>query len=126
MSKDTSCCEIQELENEKFVSICCAVHYCKQFNLVATAYIPPARKVNEMEEFIITFGRAIDFARENNMKGVLFVGDLNARSTLWGDSLTNKNGCTLEHYIENKLVIILNNGEKTFYDVNVAQLLTYV
>ena len=71
-----------------------------------------------MEEFINTFGSAINFAKENNMKGVLFVGDLNARSTLWGDSRNNKNGVTLEHYIENKLVKILNNGEKTFYSVN--------
>ena len=50
-----------------------------------------------MEEFIITFGSAIDFAKESNMEGVLFVSDLNARSTLWGDSLTNTNGGTLEH-----------------------------
>ena len=60
-----------------------------------------------MEEFIITFGSAIDFAKDNNMKGVLFVGDLNFRNTLWGDSLTNKNGGTMKHYIENKLVNIL-------------------
>ena len=51
------------------------------------------------------------------MKGVLFVGDLNARSTLWGDSLTNKNDGILGHYIENKLGNILNNGEKTYYAV---------
>ena len=99
MSKDTSCCEIQELENEKFDSIWCAVQYRKQPILGATAYIPPG-EVNEIEEFITTFGSAIDFAKVNTMKGVLFVGDLNARNTLWGDSLTN-NGSTLEHYIEN-------------------------
>ena len=84
--KDTSCCEIQELKNEEFDSIWCAVQYRKQSILVATAYMPPG-KVNEMQAFIITFGSAIDFAKENNMKGVLFV-DLNARSFLWGDSLT--------------------------------------
>ena len=111
--KDISCCEIQELKNEKFDSLWCAVQYRKQSILVATAYIPP-EDVNEMEEFINTFGSAINFAKENNMKGVLFVGDLNARSTLWGDSRNNKNGVTLEHYIENKLVKILNNGGKNF------------
>ena len=52
------------------------------------------------------------------MEGVLFVGDLNARSISWGDSLTSKNGGTVEHYIEKKLVNILNNGEKTSYAVN--------
>ena len=111
--KDTSCCEIQELKNEKFDSDRCAVQYRKQSILVATAYIPPG-DMNEMEEFINTFGSAINFAKENNMKGVLFVGDLNARSTLWGDSRTHKNGGTLEHYIENKLVEIKNNREKNF------------
>ena len=35
-----------------------------------------------------------------------------------GDSLTNKNGGTLELYIEIKLVNILNNGGKTFTAVN--------
>ena len=79
-----------------------------------------------MEEFNNTFGSAINFAKENNMKGVLFVGDLNARRTLWGDSRTNKNGGTLEHYIENKLLKILNNDEKLFTLSMVAQLLTYV
>ena len=38
--KNTSCCEIQELKNEKFDSIRCAVQYRKQSILVATAYIP--------------------------------------------------------------------------------------
>ena len=80
--KDTSCCEMQELKNEKFYSIWCAVQYRKQSILIATAYIPPG-DVNEMEEFINAFGSAINFAKQNNMKGALFVGDLNARSTLW-------------------------------------------
>ena len=35
-----------------------------------------------------------------------------------GDSRTNKNGGTLEHYIKNKLVKILNHGETIFYSVN--------
>ena len=73
---------------------------------------------DELEDFINTFGIAINFAKENNMKGVLFVGDLNARSTLCGDSRNNKIGGTLEHYIEKKLVKKLNNGEQTFYSVN--------
>ena len=75
--KDTSCCEIQELKNEKFDSIWCAVQYRTQSILVTTAYIPLG-DVNEMEEFINTFGSAFNFAKENNMKGVLFVGDPNA------------------------------------------------
>ena len=49
--------------------------------------------------------------------------DLNARRTLRGDSLTNKSGGTLEPYIENKLVNILNNDEKTFYAVNGSSLI---
>ena len=57
-----------------------------------------------MEELTNTFGSAISFAKESNTKGVLFVEDLNARSTLWGDSRTNKYGGTVEHYMENKLV----------------------
>ena len=117
LPKDTSCCEIQKLKNEKFDSNWCVVQYRKQSILVVTAYIPPG-DVNELEEFIKTFGSAFNFAKENIMKGDLFVGDLNARSILWGDSRTNKNGGTLEHYIENKLVKILNNGENTFYSVN--------
>ena len=68
-----------------------------------------------MEEFIITLGSATVFPKENNMKGVLFVGDFNAISTLWGESLTNKNVCTLKQNIENKLVNKIINGEKTFY-----------
>ena len=115
--KDTSCCEIQEVQNGKFDSIWCAVQNRKQSILVATA-CKHQGEVNEIEEIIITFRSAIDFAKEYNMKGVLFVGYLNARTTLWEDSLTNNNGVTLEHYMENKLVNILNKGEKNFYAVN--------
>ena len=39
--KDTSCCEIQELQNGKFDSIWCAVQNRKQSILVATACIHP-------------------------------------------------------------------------------------
>ena len=88
---------------------------------VATAYIPPD-DVNGMEEFINIFGSAINL-QKNHMKGVLYVGDLNARSTFWGDSRNNKNGGTLEDYIEKKLVKILNNGEKTFYYDNGSSLI---
>ena len=67
--KDTSCCEIQEIKKEKIDSIWCAVHHRKQSVLLATAYIPPV----EVNGMIISFGSAIDFVKENNMKGLLFV-----------------------------------------------------
>ena len=65
--KDTSCCEIQELKNETFDSLWCAVQYRKQSILVATAYIP-LEDVNEMEEFINTFGSPINFAKKITWK----------------------------------------------------------
>ena len=45
------------------------------------------------------------------MTRVIFVGDLNARSLLWGDTRCNKSGGMLEHIVEKPEVNILNYGE---------------
>ena len=46
------------------------------------------------------------------------MGDLNARSLLWGDTRCNKNGKMLEHFVEKPEVNFLNDGEYTFHAAN--------
>ena len=71
-----------------------------------------------MKEFLSTLDKARSYAKLNNIKGVLFVGDLNARNLLWEDIRNNSSGSLLEKYIEEESVEILNDGQPTFYSIN--------
>ena len=54
----------------------------------------------------------------NKLSGNIFVGDINARSSLWGDTRNNTCGDILEAYIEEADLLVMNNGEPTFRAVN--------
>ena len=71
-----------------------------------------------MKEFLSTLDKAGSYAKLNNMKGVLFVGDLNASTLLWGDIRNNSSGSLLEQYFEEESVEIPNDGQPTFYSIN--------
>ena len=111
--KETSCFEIHDLQSKKFDSVWCAVNFHNLSFLLATAYIPPIADT-KMKEFLSNLDKARSYAKLNNMKGVLFVGDLNARNLLWGDIRNNSSGSLLEQYIEEESVEILNDGQPTF------------
>ena len=46
------------------------------------------------------------------------MGNLNARSLLWGDTRCNKSGEMLEHFVEKPEMNFLNDGEYTFHAAN--------
>ena len=117
LPKETSCFEIHDLQSKNFDSVWCAVNFHNQSFLLATAYIPPIADT-KMKECLSTLDKARSYAKLNNMKGVLFVGDLNARNLLWGDIRNNSSGSLLEQYIEEESVEILNDGQPTFYSIN--------
>ena len=106
-----------KFQSKNFDSVWCAVNFHNLSFLLATAYIPPIADT-KMKEFLSTLDKARSYAKLNNMKGVLFVGDLNARNLLWGDIRNNSSGSLLEQYIEEESVEILNYGQPTFYSIN--------
>ena len=52
----------------------------------------------------------------NNNKYLLILGDFNSHSPLWGSSSTDSNGRLIEQYIEDKNIILLNDGSGTRMD----------
>ena len=117
LPKETSCFEIHDLQSKNFDSVWCAVNFYNLSFRLAAAYIPPIADT-KMKEFLSTLDEAKSYAKLNNMKGVLFVGDPNARNLLWGDIRNNTSGSLLEQYIEEESVEILNDGQPTFYSIN--------
>lgn len=47
---------------------------------------------------------------------VVWCGDFNAHSTLWGSDRTDANGLIIEEYIEDKGLVCINDGRGTRYD----------
>ncbi|CAJ1057684.1 RNA-directed DNA polymerase from mobile element jockey [Xyrichtys novacula] len=47
---------------------------------------------------------------------ILWCGDFNAHSTLWGSERTDSNGSIVEEFIEDKGLVCLNDGRGTRYD----------
>ena len=46
----------------------------------------------------------------------VLLGDVNAHSPLWGDTMADGRGCMLESFIDDNDLILLNNGQKTRFN----------
>ena len=85
--------------------------------ILATAYIPPNAEYC-LKDFLDYLEDARAYAHRSNMTGVISMGDLNARSLLWGDTRCNKSGEIMEHFVEKPGLNILNDREYTFHAGN--------
>ena len=117
LPKDISCCEIQNFQKKTFDSIWCAVYLGHKSFILATAYIPPIAE-DRLKGFLDSLEDARAYDHRSNMTGVILMGDLNARSLLWGDTRCNKSGEILENFVKKPEVNILNDGEYTFHAAN--------
>ena len=78
---------------------------CQNKNItIVNSYRPPNNKVQAQDYKIIT-----DKLTENSV----LLGDLNSKSPLWGSPASDFNGKILENVIEEKNLIILNDGTGT-------------
>ena len=90
--------------------------------ILATAYIL-SNAEDSIKDFFNSLENAKAYARRGNMSGVIFVGDSNARSFLWGVTRCNKSGEMLVQFVKKPEVNILNDGENTFYAANGASII---
>ena len=79
LPKDVSCCEIPTFQEKTFDSIWCVVYLGLKFFILATAYIPRNAE-DSIKDFFNSLENARAYAKRSNMTGVIFVGDLDARS----------------------------------------------
>ena len=115
-SKDLSLTRLIELELKDYDIIWILTVVTGPEIIIGTAYLKPnetflREKVKEQRE------KVVNFYDQQNLVGVLFLGDWNARHCLCGDSICNPNGYLL---LENLSAEdnILNNGEATFLSSN--------
>ena len=81
--------------------------------IVGTAYIQP-NNTKDMNLFLQSCDNAVIFAKENNIAGVICLGDFNARDVLWKDTETNVLGKMLREHIGNSKLSILSPDTPTF------------
>ena len=63
--------------------------------ILATAYIPPNDE-DSIKDFFNSLENVRAYAHGNNLTGVIFVGDLNTKGHLWGDTRCNNSGEIVE------------------------------
>ena len=67
--------------------------------------------------FLQQLEAAQQFVKSNQLDGLIFLGDLNARHEYWGDSTDNLHGRELYNHLPYELSII-NYGDPTFLSSN--------
>ena len=93
------------------------MHVRNLSSILSTAYLPPNAE-EEFEDFVLNLDEARHYSVANKLSGIDFVGENNARSSLWGDTRVNTCGDILEAYIEEVDALVMNIGEPTLYAVN--------
>ena len=74
----------------------------KNYITIANLYISPDQNVDTNQLATIFTSKTV------------IVGDLNSKSTLWGDTHTDHRGILLEKLIDDNNFIVLNNGQPTY------------
>ena len=75
---------------------------------ICSLYLPPNNQINQNDLQNIIAQLPEPF---------IIMGDLNARSPLWGDTVTNRNGRTVEQLLENSTIDIANTNNPTHYHI---------
>ena len=84
--------------------------------LIATAYMIP-KSIDCIKSFLQQLEAAQQFIKSNQLVGVTFLGDRNARHEYWGDSTDNLYGLEIYNHLPYELSII-NIGDPTFLSSN--------
>ena len=92
--------------------------------LVITCYIRPDDFMY-IEQFTKMIMDAEKFVETHQLEGIIFMGDLNARQEIWGDSVTNRNGRLLIEQFSDDF-LILNNGQPTYLCTNVHSVIDLI
>ena len=80
--------------------------------LIATAYIRP-NSIDCLKSFLQQLEATQQFNKSNQLDGLIFLGDFNARHEYWGDSTDNPYGLELYNHLLYE-VSINNYGDPTF------------
>ena len=83
--------------------------------IVGTAYIQP-ENTEHLNLLLGECKRVREYAKKHRIDGVGIWGDFNARSELWSDTATNKNGEILREFLEDQEAdfSVVSPGEATF------------
>lgn len=105
--------EIED-KNVDAVSVLCSIN--KLSVLVVSCYCrPEISSVKSLKDLISYINKAWAWCKKSRVKSMLVLGDFNARSPNWGDSLENQRGKTLSEFIESSPEIRLHSsGRNTF------------
>jgi len=76
----------------------------RRTTIVASAYWP-----HEEKELPKSWGKLFEYANQENCN-IIFMGDMNAHSILWGSEATNKRGEETEDLVFEKNLEVLNQG----------------
>ena len=90
LSEDLSYNRLNELELKDYDSIWILTIAAGLKILIGTAYLEPIENA-PMEKFVKQREKVVNFYHQNNLDGVLFLGDCNARHCSWGKSVCNPN-----------------------------------
>ena len=98
------------ITNLQAVAIRCHIN---KLYTICSLYLPPNShiQISDLEELISQLPSPF-----------LLLGDLNARSPLWGDSLRNQKGKLIENLIAQHPISILNNGSPTHFHIQTNSL----
>ena len=107
---------LTKLESSEIDSIFLATIIRGHKVLISTAYIPP-KSPQPTRIWLEQYNSAFYQIVRNDLKAMLFFGDLNARHTYWGDTTANDNGGMLVDRL-NENVAVIKNGEPTFLASN--------
>ena len=70
---------------------------------IFNVYIPPGKNLNKslMDQFSVKYKTVI-------------VGDLNAKSKMWGSDTSDERGRVLEEFLEQSSAVVINTGQPTY------------
>ena len=110
----TGTAQIKELEGQGYSSVWVLCIIKNVSYLIASVYVPH-NDPEAMKEFLKSAEKASEFCKQNNVKYLNILGDLNGRHTAWGDALCNKHGNLMAEFVnENEDIYIAAPGEDTF------------
>ena len=85
--------------------------------LLGSMYSPPS--IRSLKSVLQMINKAWCYCKDNNIDGMLCMGDFNARSPSWGDHSQNLKGRELLHFIQDHNDLFLHSpGTQTFVSKN--------
>ena len=92
-----------------YIEICAIICNINEKEICIVSYYNPPNEQIQLKVFDILQSEKLEF---------IIMGDLNARSTLWGADKNNLNGDILDNIILDHNCLIVNNKESTYINFN--------